>query len=757
MRLSFKLPSRACGVDLAAILVLAVALVAAALPVYGPGWIWVCVLGGTLLGVALALVSQHLAWNPALTAGAWLLGWFVFGGVLAMPGSTIAGFIPTGRTMLGLLSGPVRAWRDMLTIAPPLGTTDNLMTVALLLASTSALAATTLARRSKHPSAAWLPQVLAIMVLFALGVNYSYRAALVSAGVVFVILVWTSYQRHRLGSSLVQSAGRNSLITLFTAAAVIALATVLMVIAAPVVMPHQERNVIRSHVSQPLDVRAYPSPLQAFRGNIANANDTVLLHVDGAENDMVLRIATLDAYDGLTYNVSNSLTGDKADDFRRVGARIDDPVSGVEKQLQVKLLALPAGVWLPNVGYTKDVEFHGPRAVALSETFFHNIGSQTSIVTAGLQPGDSYTLTSVWRQRPAENLIKSANAVPYPMPPIGDVPDVLRDLAVQWTAGAQSDGQAALLLENRFSTGGWFSHGVDPQDARSLSGHSYSRMLELLADQERMVGDDEQYAVAMALMLRVRNVAARVVYGYQIPADGDVKGSDVRAFTEVNLDGLGWVLFNPTPSHDRKLPDQDPNQQPQTRPHVENPPPPPQRPDEPPPDDQLPVDQANPPQPPPRIDIQQVLRVTASFGLPLIVLVGPLVLVLGLKHRRRRARMGAAVVANRVAGGWSELLDVARDLGTSPSPMATRSEQAEVLASKFTKLEAHVDSNRLARQADAAIFAPEAVSAEQAKGYWNAIDEGVAGLRDSVGLRRALVGRLSMRSFRGFRLRGGAS
>ncbi len=86
----------------------------------------------------------------------------------------------------------------------------------------------------------------------------------------------------------------------------------------------------------------------------------------------------------------------------------------------------------------------------------------------------------------------------------------------------------------------------------SLPGHGYWRLTEMLDKQ--LVGDDEQYAVAMALMLAKIGVPARVVMGFR-PAAADpateiaVTGKDVRAWVEVPFDGFGWVAFDPHPTN----------------------------------------------------------------------------------------------------------------------------------------------------------------------------------------------------------------
>lgn len=735
--------------DLVGLALIALAQVVAFLPSYGNGWLWVAVLGGTALGVGLGVLSHWRGWNAAVTGLVTVAAWFILGGLLAMPDSNLGYVLPGLRTLRGLATGPVTAWRDMLTVAPPLGTTWNLMTVPLLIAVVSGLLGYSLARRSAAPTLAWLPGVLGVGLGFALGTQHSYAPPAVGLGLLACVLVWTSWQRSVARTSLVRTASSRRMPQLISGALVLAVCGGLTVAAAPFVAPTQPRLVLREVVEQPLDVRAYPSPLQGFRANINTHEDDLLFTVEGAPGGSYMRLATLDAYDGLTYNVTNAEQG--STEFVRVGARIDDPTVGEAHQVRVQINDY-SGVWLPNLGATRDIAFDGDRATELSDSLFHNMSSGTSLVTAGLQSGDSYTLDAVVPAEPTEAEIRAAQVGRYELPDPADMPDRVREFAQQWAVGASGAGEAAWLLADRLASTGWYSHGVAEDDTLSLPGHSFSRLGVLLANEEAMVGDEEQYAVTMALMCRSLGIPARVVYGYRTPTDGsgEVRGADVGAWTEVNLQGLGWVRFNPTPDPERKLTQYDPIESTQTRPHVENPPPPPERPEVPPPDNQMPVEPAGEVIEP-RINLTEVLRVTAAVGLPVLVLIGPLVLILGLKNRRRRTRMHAALAANRVAGGWAELLDQARDLGAGVSPSATRTEQAAALAVAYPRIERQVDSNRLARQADASTFAPEPVSDEQATSFWQGVDLAVAGLRASVTRRKAWLGRLSTKSFRRFR------
>ena len=147
-------------------------------------------------------------------------------------------------------------------------------------------------------------------------------------------------------------------------------------------------------------------------------------------------------------------------------------------------------------------------------------------------------------------------------------------------------------IEAHFQKTGAFSNGlVTDGQLPSVSGHSSSRIRNLLTAKQ-MLGDDEQYAVAMSLMLRHLGIPSRVVMGfYPEPTSpengaGEVKitGKDVHAWVEVAFDRVGWVSFDPTPPKDNIPIPPDPENKSKPKPQVLQPPPPPQEPADLPPD-----------------------------------------------------------------------------------------------------------------------------------------------------------------------------
>ena len=67
------------------------------------------------------------------------------------------------------------------------------------------------------------------------------------------------------------------------------------------------------------------------------------------------------------------------------------------------------------------------------------------------------------------------------------------------------------------------------------------------------------FATAMAMMARTQGLPSRYVEGFLSPAptSGDsysITGKMAHAWVEIYFDGIGWVLFDPTPTPDPNAP-----------------------------------------------------------------------------------------------------------------------------------------------------------------------------------------------------------
>jgi len=261
------------------------------------------------------------------------------------------------------------------------------------------------------------------------------------------------------------------------------------------------------------------------------------------------------------------------------------------------------------------------------------------------------------------------------------------------------------------------------------------------------VGDDEQYATAMALLAAQVGIPARVVMGFypdEDAADAPVftaTGDNLHAWVEVAFDDAGWVPFDPTPPDDQVPSDQTTKPKADPKPQVLQPPPPPAEPVDLPPtvaDDRGSEDEDG-------LDLG-LLWTIVSIGVGVLgllaVLLAPFIVIGALKATRRRQRRDAERASDRISGGWDELVDRATDYGAPVPSGATRQEEAGVLTAALA--EPRVAS--LATRADLEVFGPTEPTPDDIEAFWTQVDEIVGGMGKERSLWQRLRARLSIRS-----------
>ncbi|MCW2603577.1 MAG: hypothetical protein JWN61_1712 [Pseudonocardiales bacterium] len=126
-----------------------------------------------------------------------------------------------------------------------------------------------------------------------------------------------------------------------------------------------------------------------------------------------------------------------------------------------------------------------------------------------------------------------------------DVPEAVLAEAARITAGSASPYAKAVALSDYFTDDrNGFIYSTQTED-----GDSGDALVDFL---ETKTGFCQQYAGAMAVMLRALKIPSRVVLGYthQRPGDGNtflVTSRDAHAWVEVYFAGYGWLPFDPTP------------------------------------------------------------------------------------------------------------------------------------------------------------------------------------------------------------------
>ncbi|MCJ1696306.1 transglutaminaseTgpA domain-containing protein [Rathayibacter caricis] len=705
------------------------------------------VVGGLLIGWIGLRFRLGLLAMTGLVLAAYLL----LGTAAAFRASSLLGVVPTLESLTGLLRGLVTSWKSLLTVEPPADGFPELLVVPFFAALVCAVVASTLALRSRRPLTALVPVgvLLVASILFGTAEAVAPLGQALAAGVVGV--AWAAWRRRSVGTvpsadrePVDGSAARHLRVRrVASASAVLALAAATVVGVGAAVPAEGVRTTLRERIVPPFDLNDYATPLASFRRMVRDQKDATLFTVSGLPEGARVRLATMDAFDGTVYSVTGG--GGGSGTFLRVGETLADDHAGSSATLRFVIGEL-SGVWLPDAGHATSVRFSGARADELQESLHYNDETGAAVVTARLAAGDAYTVTATIPDTPSAEELADAVAAPVVLPtPIG-APEAVQDAAIAAVGEATGAFEQAAALATTLSTTGFFSHGLEGETP-SPPGHGAQRLGALLEDPERMVGDDEQYATGMALMASELGLPARVVMGFYPAAGTDlsgdvaVTGDDVHAWVEVALAGHGWIAVDPSPPEERILQDQSPKPAAQPQAQVLQPPPPPQEPAVVPPD----VVQEDDVEDDGSLDLGWLLTALGVAGTALgvaAVVLGPALLVAALKRRKRRARLGAERPADRISGGWDEVVDRAADLGTVLPTGATRREDAAVLEAEYPAAPVAT----LARHADASVFGPAEPTDAQIAEFWAQTDDLVAQLHGSVTPLARLRARISLRS-----------
>ena len=724
------------------------------LPVYGSLPFWLTVgTAACLTGLLIAMLPRRGIATALLQPLLLIAAQFLLGPIFALNGTTLAHILPTWATLTQGWSATFSAFKTLAAIDPPLGQeAGGLMALWTLMLWTCYLAVL-LARyglgrnlgRPTHPVAvvaSALPILATMAVSAALGTSRGIYPALTGGILWLLLLIWSA-----IGLGLLRLQG--------AASALLTLALAAGVICSVGLLPAPTRLVIRDHYQPPMDPYQFTSPLSDYRAYVKRHRDDTLVTVHNLPAGTPVRMAVMDRYDGKVWNLSDS-SGAGAADYRRIGAQIRTEAQQ-EKAKDAKSAGKPFTAtfqiregfnhaWLPSAGQVEGID---PVQGLQREDLYFNKATDTALTDQVLQAGSSYTVHGLTEDRPETRRIANSDPGQAQVPPLADAPESLPKAAASMTSMQVRGGARALAIEERLHKEGWFSHGL-AGDYPSPSGHGDYRINQLLQGQA-MVGDSEQYASAMALLARQTGLPSRVVLGFlpknrdgsisrsrtRTEADGstriDFTGRDAQAWVEVNLKGLGWVPFYPTPP-ETKTPDKSlDSTPPDPRTLVRQPPPPLV---DPPRDDRTTQGRTS-------VGGQEASRQsspsfwqrygpviakatlwTMPFWLPALMIL----LLLAVKVWLRRQARSTGDAKTRIRAGWRQIGNLGRQTGLPLE--GTRSEQATLIArtlltdppgSSSAGLRRELD--RLRDMADQASFDRNPSDEQEAEACWQLVDK----------------------------------
>jgi transglutaminase-like putative cysteine protease len=283
-------------------------------------------------------------------------------------------------------------------------------------------------------------------------------------------------------------------------------------------------------------------PLVSMASAVTDTAPRPVMHVK-TDQPSYLRMLSLSEFDGTTWR-PDLTTGTVA--LSDVVLPAATTTGGVRHESTITVdgdLGLPGlPVPYPPVSVTGSVDEH-VRYTPLS-------GALT--LDENLEPGTQYVVE--WAQSPATPKALEGVSFPYHLPTEPDValpantPVGIHQLALQWTEGKTSTYDKIIAIQDHLRNPSEFTYDLNVghrDDGRTL--------LDFLTTSRR--GFCQQFASAMAVMLRTLDIPARVAVGFtagrETQASTDtwtIKTSDAHSWVEVDFPGYGWLTFDPTPT-----------------------------------------------------------------------------------------------------------------------------------------------------------------------------------------------------------------
>jgi transglutaminase-like putative cysteine protease len=611
------------------------------------------------------------------------------------------------------------------------------------------------------------------LVLYLLGVLIGTQTPFLATlrGITFAVvaLIWLGWRKgSATNASLQERKGLNKHKIIGTA--IIAVAAVLVTgLAGSALVPAPEsRFVLREKIVPPFDPQDYPSPLGGFRKYTKDLGESELLQISGLQASDRVRLAVMDTYDGRLWDVAGpeAQTGGSGS-FSLVGESMPEAPLLTSKGSRTITVSVEAysGVWLPVVGYPTRLTLP-TEPEDKTQDLRYNAATATTVLTSGVDKGYSYSFDADVQDSYSDEALKDVPTAPVTLPSVDRVPDVVAAKAAEYVGTATGPIGQLREIERQLKVNGFLSHGLASDAVPSRAGHGADRIEELFT-RNQMIGDEEQFAAAFALMARSLGYPARVVMGFA-PKNVEegkavtVTGEDVTAWVEVPFEGIGWIAFSPTPDEKEIPQDQNPKPKTEPQPQVRQPPRAEKQ-----AEDLL-----------TNVDINDsdddnkdddafalpgwLIAILWIVGIPLVLYLVPLLIIAALKSRRRKKRREAATADARAAGAWDETLDSYAELGFTVPPVGTRGMLARDLGAQVAvtatleraKADATDDGpesapellTRLAYGADEAVFAGVDATDERIDDLWDASENSSQRAASAVGWWRRQLSKFRISS-----------
>ena len=487
-------------------------------------------------GASLALRRWRVSGWVAVPTVVLLLLWLI---ALQSYRSTFTAVFPTGATwdLFRLETDLVR--EQFRTAVAPVLYGAGWATLSGLAVMSIVVLSDTFAFRAEARGEALVPGGVLFVFIAALGTDRSsalgtdrsrvvLTAALIATGFVVVFALRALHDRRRRVESSASMRGARALVFPTAIATAVAIGVMAGIIG-PRLPGANAEPLYHTRVSG--GVTEVLSPLVDIRSRLVNRTNTLLFRVSSpVESNW--RYTALPQFDGSTFRLPNRELDDAGGSLGTVRA------GAVTFTHEIQIQSL-GGQLVPAAA--------DPIRASPSDSLRYNADTSTLLkVGDELGLGEQFRIESASPDLQPEQL----RAAPREAPPDpiylelpDDFPGSIGELAREVTAGAATDYDAAIALQNWFQSE--FRYSLQVQ-----AGHGTSAIESFLIER---VGYCEQFSATFAAMARTLGIPSRVAVGFTSGLLGldnwyGVLGKNAHAWPELWFGAaIGWVPFEPTP------------------------------------------------------------------------------------------------------------------------------------------------------------------------------------------------------------------
>jgi transglutaminase-like putative cysteine protease len=519
----------------------------------GSAPMWRLVLAGAVAAsLAAVLERRHLL----ISVGAGAVGMFVMIGLLVFPGTTLLG-LPTTDTLRAIGRALSRVGEQAATEFTPAAPLPSLVTAAVIAVWCAAYASHALGARAGSPVLALIPPAGLLgfaSYLAADGPRLGFVLGFLLAAL--GVLLGSGLRRFRGWGPILAWPGSGSWKAATGGpgreARRLALAVTAVAILLPGLLPGFKAEPLLNLGSGGGRIRI--NPIVDIRPSL-NRDEAVELFRVRARRPAYWRLVSLERFNGRQWT-SGDLEAKNGEIVQPGGLtyRSDDltvvPESGtyvlsqpdaqpLEQEIEISGLARS---WLPAA--------YQPVAIELPDGSARFDPTRASIVpTEDIPPGFRYRIVSQLVVPTPDQLDGRARDIALPraagaetlLP--ANIPPRVYELTRSITKDAETPYQQMIALQRHLRS---FTY-----DERAPAGHEINDLLFFLERSKR--GYCEQFAAAMAVMVRALGYASRVAVGFLPGSEGQdgrfvVTTKQAHAWPEVYFRGFGWLAFEPTPT-----------------------------------------------------------------------------------------------------------------------------------------------------------------------------------------------------------------